>query len=164
MSTTGRLPSVDELVAVVAVEHGGRPPAWAQVGVAGTLVILQRPDETPAGFARRVVHRISEAASGSKLERFVLSVVRSTEGSLAARGAIVQAALHAMSGRGAGNILLSAEDTADDDLRRELFALVGAWSPHLPAGPALGVRFGQPLRGVRRCGAVQRERGRRPIG
>lgn len=150
------VPGSDDAVALLALEYGGRSPVWARQSAPGTLVVPQRPKEAPAEFARRVVGRMSALVRKSKrLERLVLVVARSAEGSLAARSTIIQAALHAMSDRGEGNIVLSAEDTADDDLRRELFALVGAWSAHLPVGPALGIRFGEPLHGVRRCGAAR---------
>lgn len=152
------IPGSDDAVAVVALEHGSRCPEWAKSGAPGAEVIRQQPNEMPAEFARRVVRRISALMLESKrLERVVLVVASSANDSLAGRGAIIQAALHAMADARAGQVVLSAKDTADADLRRELFSLVEAWTAHLPVGPALGIRFGEPLPGVRRCGAAPGE-------
>ncbi len=141
-------------MALVAVERGGRCPDWARDNSPSTLVIRQEAAETSPEFARRVAHNISGLVREAKqLRRLVLVVTKATDESTDARGAMIRAALYAMAERKAGNIVLSAQDTADDDLRRELFALVGAWSAHLPIGPVLGIRFGEPLHSLRRCAA-----------
>lgn len=140
-----------EPVVLIAMERGSVWPTWARGVVPGTVVLAQQTSEDVLAFAQRVVRRIARIHSGrQRLGRTVIAVADHIHHeAFVARCLMIQAAVRCSAVGNDAEVVLSVEDTINDELRHELLALAGAVCEQLDTGHAVGVRFGPGLRRAR---------------
>lgn len=125
--------SIEGELSLIVLEQHAKWPACAtqyQSTTPNSLIEAQTEDETPAEFSQRVGRRIASAASKGKSPRVAIIATnqRLDSETLQARFLLAK---HAVTAMGlAGELVLSASDSADspdaDRVRHELFALAGA--------------------------------------
>lgn len=133
-------------IRLVLLEEGGRlldaSDAIEDADGAELIVVAQGPNDTPAEFASRAMYRLAllERAGKHANEAVVAIGRRSGAAHSAARALLARGLLGHLRQRGAGSLLFSSSERADQALRHELLTLAGDLTAEL-AGTPVGVRL-----------------------
>jgi hypothetical protein len=118
----------ETLLSVVVLELGATWPPWLaeyQATAPNSMVIVQSMDESAPAFAQRIARKMDEVGARDAAIHVGLLVSNGTldAASVTARQAICAALLRVMLRRQCGELVLASAATADEDVRRQLFAL-----------------------------------------
>ncbi|MCA9592123.1 MAG: hypothetical protein KC776_02405 [Myxococcales bacterium] len=137
----------DGAVALVIMEAGAPWPSHANElssQVSRTLVESQPPGELPDEFAARIAARVRRLeAKGARITRAIIATSEDTSWVVTeARSSYARLVLTAMAVNPAAELVLTADESVDEDVRHELFALAGALCEELTTSQvAVRVRF-----------------------
>jgi hypothetical protein len=125
--------------ALVILENGSQWPGWLDGQDLDSIdLVTQRPGETSAQLARRVVERLSDTTTRPSTATLVCSALGGTERNRA-RSALLRGLLGSAVGAGAGHVVLVADGSQPQ--RRELACLAAALDREIRDEPTVSLRF-----------------------